>query len=229
MDDRLGVCAVFMPMLPGYEGIRAAVRKAIGLAGAGMRRLENLLPDAEWQLWVTRSVESADIVLADVTDNNPFVMYELGVAHAHRTPTLLIVNRRNGTVPATVKGSFFLSYSDDHLREFVPRLANAIRRSLRLSWHSELKMTAAELYAKTLHLLSSRPARFTTDFEPITVDEFSTFIEVGRRRGEIPALDRDMRNAADILLARLVNGSDSCKVMDLIERYANECMKGECE
>ena len=229
MDDRLGVCAVFMPMLPGYEEIRAAVQRAIELAGAVMRRLEDLLPDAEWQLWVTRSVETADIVLADVTDNNPFVMYELGVAHAHRTPTLLIINRRNGTVPATVKGSFFLSYSDDHLQEFVSRLACAIRRNLRLSWHSDLKMPAAELYSKTLRLLASRPAHFTMDLEPVTVDEFSTFIEVGLRRGEIPVLDRDMRNAADILLARLVNGSDSCKVMDLIELYARQYLKGDCE
>jgi hypothetical protein len=225
MKDRRMVCAVFMPMLPGYEAIRAAVLEAIELAGATVRRLENLLPDAEWQLWVTKSVEAADIVLADVTDNNAFVMYELGVAHAHRTPTLLIINRRNGVVPATVKGSFFLPYSDDQLTEFVVRLADAIRHSLRLSWNSDLKIPVIELYAKTLDLLASRVPFITANLEPVSAAEFSTFIEVARRRGEIPVLDGNVRDAAGILLARLINGSDNCQVMDLIEQFARECMK----
>jgi hypothetical protein len=155
-------------------------------------------------------------------------MYELGVAHAHRTPTLLIVNRRNGVVPATVKGSFFLSYSDDQLLEFVSRLADAIRHSLRLSWNSDLKIPVIELYAKTLDLLALRSSFISADLEPVTVDAFSTFIEVARRRGEIPMLDRNMRDVAGILLARLVNGSDNCQVMDLIEQYARECTKENC-
>jgi hypothetical protein len=98
-----------MPMLLGYEGVRAAVRQAVELSGAVMRRLEDLLPDPEWQLWVTRAIEAADVVIAGVTDNNAFVMYELGVAHARRARTVLIVNRRNGSIPATVKGSYFVS------------------------------------------------------------------------------------------------------------------------
>lgn len=226
MKDRRAVCTVFMPMLPGYEEIRVAVLEAIELAGATMRRLEDLLPDAEWQVWVTQSVETADIVLADVTDNNAFVMYELGVAHAHRTPTLLIVNRRNGVVPATVKGSYFLSYSDDQLPEFVPRLADAIRHNLRLSWKSDLKIPLIELYAKTLALLASRFSFIFADLEPVAEDVFSTFIEVARRRGEIPMLDGNLQDAVGILHARLVNGSDNCQVMDLIEQYARECTKG---
>lgn len=222
MEDRRVVCAVFMPMLPGYEAIRATVLEAIELTGATMCRLEELLPDAEWQLWVTQSVETADIVLADVTDNNAYVMYELGVTHALRTPTLLIVNRRNGVVPATVKGSFFLSYSDDRLSEFVPRLADAIRHHLRLSWKSDLKIPVIELYAKTLDLLSMRSPFISANLEPVSADIFSTFIEVAQRRGEIPMLDGNMRDAAGILLARLINGSDNCQVMDLIEQYTRE-------
>lgn len=228
MGDRHLVCAVFMPMLPGYEAIRAVVLEAIDLAGATMWRLEDLMPDAEWQLWVTQSVETADIVLADVTDNNAFVMYELGVAHSHRTPTLLIVNRRNGVVPATVKGSFFLSYSDDQLPEFISRLANAIRHNLRLSWNSDTKIPIIELYAKTLDLLASRSSFISADLEPVTADIFSIFIEVARRRGEIPMLDGNLRDVAGILLARMVNGSDNCQVMDLIEQFARECTKENC-
>ena len=174
-----------------------------------------------------QAIKTAALVLADVTDNNAFVMYELGVAHAHRCPTQLIVNRRNGAVPATVKGSFFLSYDDDYLPEFVPRLTNAIRRSLRLSWRSEPKIPAAALYTKAAGVLASLSEHTFAELEPVTLDKFTTFIEVARRRGEIPAVDGDARDAAEILLARIVNGSDSCHVMDLIDHYERWRAKGE--
>ena len=210
-------------MLLGYEGVRAAVRQAVELSGAVMRRLEDLLPDPEWQLWVTRTIETADLVVADVTDNNAFVMYELGVAHARRARTLLIVNRRNGSIPATVKGSYFVSYDDDALAEFVPRLAGAIRHSLRISWNPEPVVPAREIYGRGLALLVDLRQQTGAELEPVTVDEFATYIDVARRRGEIPALNGDPGDAAGVLLARLVFGSDSCQVMDLIERYVNIC------
>jgi hypothetical protein len=229
VGDQRAVCVVFMPMLQGYEGIRAAVREAIESAGATMRRLEELLPDAKWQLWVDESIEAADLVLADVTDNNAFVMYELGVTHAHRTPSLLIVNRRNRAVPATVKGSFFLPYDESHLLEFMPRLTGAIRRSLSLPWRTKLDTPTAEIYAKALNLLASIPVHTVRELKCVTRDEFWSYIEVGQRRGEIPAVDGDLRDAAEVLLARLVKGSDCCQVMDLIERCARANRAGDGE
>ena len=224
--DRTPVCAVFMPMLFGYDAIRAAVKDATETAGVVMRRLEDLLPDHEWQLWVARSAESADLVLADVTDNNPFVMYELGVAHAHRSPSLVIVNNRNHAVPATVKGSFFLSYDDDHLSEFVPRLAKAIQRSLRLQWRPAQQIPAAEIYAKRMHLFKLLPREAYADWEVVSEEEFLTLIEVAWCRGEIPFLKGDVREYAEILLARLVKSSDCCDLMDMIERQCEKARQG---
>jgi hypothetical protein len=223
LGDRVALCVVFMPMLLGYEGIRAAVRQAVELSGAAMRRLEDLLPDPEWQLWVTREIETADLVVADVTDNNAFVMYELGVAHAHRTPTLLIMNRRNGSIPATVKGSYFISYDDDALAEFVPRLAGAIRHTQRFCWNPEPVVPACEIYTRGLTLLEDVWQQTGTELQAVSVSEFATFIDVARQRGEIPALDGDWGYVSGVLLARLVLGSDSCQVMDVIERYVNIC------
>jgi hypothetical protein len=212
-----------MPMLLGYEGIRGAVRLAVEQAGFTMHRLEELLPDADWQLWVARAAQTADLVVADVTDNNPFVMYELATAHAHRTPTLLIVNRRNQAVPATVKGSFFLSYDDDELGAFGPRLTRAILRVSSLRWRGEPAMPVDGMYAAArgwLHCLKERTAE---PLESVSSEEFATFIDVALRRGELPALDGDAREAAEILLARAVSGSDNCDVMDVIEAHAPTC------
>jgi hypothetical protein len=206
-----------MPMLLGYEGIREAVRIGVEQAGLTMHRLEDLLPDAEWQLWVARAAQSADLVIADVTDNNPFVMYELATAHAHRTPTLLIVNRRNQAVPATVKGSFFISYDDDDLGTFVPRLKGAICRILSLRWGADATLPVDAMYAAASGWL--RRLRTVAPLEPVSTGEFATFMEVASCRGEVPALNGDAFEAAEILLARAVSGSDDCEVMNLIETH----------
>jgi hypothetical protein len=88
-------CLVFMPMLEGYERIRAVVASAVKGSGALMSRLETALPDSEWQYWLLDAVERADLLLVDVTDHNPFVMYELGLAHHRMLPAIFIVNQAN--------------------------------------------------------------------------------------------------------------------------------------
>jgi hypothetical protein len=75
-------CTVFMPMLAGYEDIRACVATSAAEARLTMNRLEVELPDPDWLNWVALSISSCDFVVVDLSDHNPFVMYELGLTHA---------------------------------------------------------------------------------------------------------------------------------------------------
>ena len=111
-----------MPMLAGYERVRDAVARAVAGAGVSLRRLEQALPDAEWQCWLVHSIRTASFVVADVTDHNPFVMYELGLAHGRELPTLLIVDSKHERIPATVLGSPFLTYNNCDLDRFEEEL-----------------------------------------------------------------------------------------------------------
>lgn len=42
---------------------------------------------------IQKRIANADLVIADITDSNPNVMYELGFAHAHRKPVLLVLEK----------------------------------------------------------------------------------------------------------------------------------------
>jgi hypothetical protein len=44
----------------------------------------------------------SDIVVADLTGNNPNVYYEMGISHALGKPTVLTVFSRDGSVPAEI-------------------------------------------------------------------------------------------------------------------------------
>jgi len=53
-------------------------------------RIDDSPPGAERTNAVMEAIGGADIVIADVTDTNPNVMYELGHAHCLRKPTIIL-------------------------------------------------------------------------------------------------------------------------------------------
>ena len=70
----------------------------------------------EWMPRISDAIESADLVIADVSDRNPNVLYELGFAHALRKPTLLLVNSRSHQhLPSDLAHTFFISYDPEDL------------------------------------------------------------------------------------------------------------------
>jgi hypothetical protein len=113
-----------MPMLPGYEDIRACVATSAAEAGLTMNRLEVELPDPDWLNWVALSISSCDFVVVDLSDHNPFVMYELGLTHAAKKPTIYILNETNTQATATISGSYFLPYNIKRLDVFAQHLAS---------------------------------------------------------------------------------------------------------
>jgi hypothetical protein len=196
-------CVVFMPMLPGFEAARAAVARGVHDSGAIMLRLEEYMVDAEWQRWLVHTVRRASVVLADVTDHNPFVMYELGLAHARQLPTLLIVDTRNERVSATVLGTPFLPYDVDHLPGFESRLATALARLT-------TGVTFTPSYAHARALTDDFSAATGLAVPTVSRDEFATRIEVAIDRGDLPL---DGPGEALYLLARVVENADDVGVM----------------
>jgi hypothetical protein len=106
-------CLVFMPMLAGFEGARARVARAVALAGFEMLRLEAEVEDSAWHTWLLDALEQAHVVLADLTEHNAYVMYELGCAHLRRLPVSYVVDARDGRITSSVRGCAFVPYGDD--------------------------------------------------------------------------------------------------------------------
>lgn len=61
---------------------------------------------------ITRSIEEASIVIADITKDNPNVFYEVGYAHAIRKPTILLSERQRSALPFDVSGFRTLFYDN---------------------------------------------------------------------------------------------------------------------
>jgi Nucleoside 2-deoxyribosyltransferase len=61
---------------------------------------------------IPRTIESADAVIADLTNADPNVMYELGFAHALKKPVLPIVQRDSSRIPSDLQGYLFYAYDN---------------------------------------------------------------------------------------------------------------------
>jgi nucleoside 2-deoxyribosyltransferase len=82
-----------------------------------------------WLDNLLRSIESASLVIADLSEDSPNVWYELGFAHALRKPTILLVNRdAKFKIPTDLEGQLFLPYRADDALALEEALTGALQR-----------------------------------------------------------------------------------------------------
>jgi len=90
--------------------LRERVRKLLTAHGFDAHE-QQVLDAGFWLDNLLRSIESASLVVADLSGDSPNVWYELGFAHALRKPTILLVNRDAATrIPTDLEGQMFLPY-----------------------------------------------------------------------------------------------------------------------
>jgi len=81
-------CLVLLPFQDDY--LWSVIKSAAEISGFHPIRLDEDLFVGDVRTTVMRQLHAADAVIADITSQNPNVMYELGLAHAGgRSPLLL--------------------------------------------------------------------------------------------------------------------------------------------
>lgn len=61
---------------------------------------------------ITKSIEEASVIIADITPDNPNVYYEVGYAHAISKPTVLLCEKQREKLPFDVSGFRTLFYDN---------------------------------------------------------------------------------------------------------------------
>lgn len=134
-------CFVIMPLKPEfdatYDTIQAAIREVgkdnpedrlecqrgdkLGIAAGGMILTA-----------VAKAIIDADLVIADVSGNNPNVFYELGIAHCHIRKTILTYQGESSHVPFDIGPYRNIQYQPDRngLELLFFRLKNEIKEAI---------------------------------------------------------------------------------------------------
>jgi nucleoside 2-deoxyribosyltransferase len=109
---------------PDGERVQDAVRRAIEEAGfRAVRPDREISPGAELATNILDSIRQSDLVIADVSRQNPNVLYEVGFAHALRKPTILLFNIKSDyDLPSDLAGLQYIPYDLRNLRGLAERV-----------------------------------------------------------------------------------------------------------
>jgi hypothetical protein len=121
---------VLMPFREEFEGTYKVIRQAASRAGFNVRRADEMTSPGRIMDQILVAIQTAGLVLADITGSNPNVLYEVGIAHTLRKETVLI-SQSSHDIPFDIAMVRTLIYE------------NSLTGATRLS--HELKMLFAEL------------------------------------------------------------------------------------
>jgi nucleoside 2-deoxyribosyltransferase len=77
-----------------------------------------------------QAIREADLVIADVSNQNPNVMYELGFAHALRKLTIPLISTKSTAYPADLAGFDWVFYDPEDFRHGMAELRGLIKSML---------------------------------------------------------------------------------------------------
>ena len=105
------------------------VRPAVEQAGLECRRADEFGPGALIQKAILQAVIASDVMIADVSNQNPNVMYELGIRHALRRGATILMSSE-GLLPFNISYSFALRYQVQGDGTIPPTQETQIRQML---------------------------------------------------------------------------------------------------
>ncbi len=131
-------CLVLAPYGGSWSSVHQALEDRLQLDGVSLRWVNAGVDlDKPIALAVHQYLLQADVIVADITDGNPNVMYELGFAQALGKPILPVVERQVQSVPPVVRGRLFLVYDRENPEDAVTFLTDWVVRHLTRTLQSE--------------------------------------------------------------------------------------------
>jgi len=122
------LCFVLMPFSDALQEVYArAIKPACEKAGFTSLRVDELKGAFNINRRIIESIFVSDAIIADLTDWNPNVFYEMGVAHAIDNKTIMII-QSTSQLPFDVSGYNCIMY--DHTETGLTELTNKIVEAL---------------------------------------------------------------------------------------------------
>jgi hypothetical protein len=107
-------CFVIMPFDTKYQQIyEHAIKPAVESCDYFCIRSDDPLGPRNIVKNIIENLYHADIIIADITDFNPNVYYELGIAHSFGNKTIIICNEKDNKIPFDLNNYHIIFFKDD--------------------------------------------------------------------------------------------------------------------
>lgn len=106
------------PFSEDFMRVRELLDKALQEIGLEPVLLETAMTlGAKVSEVIQRAIQEADLIIVDLTQSNPNVMFEAGFAQASGKQVLFIVQEEADHIPFDIRGNLFIVYNPSNLKE----------------------------------------------------------------------------------------------------------------
>jgi hypothetical protein len=117
---------VIAPFDSRADGVVDAARRALTNIGVDVFSFDDLSGGSAWGTAILDAITVSDFVVVDITEQNPNVFYELGIAHAMRKPTILMAMSESGRrIPSDLAGFDYIVYDPGDMKSLTRHLQRA--------------------------------------------------------------------------------------------------------
>jgi nucleoside 2-deoxyribosyltransferase len=122
------LCFIIMPFLPRLHYFYLYLKNHVErIHNIDCERADDQVGTAPFLEKINDYIKRSDVIIADCSERNANVFYELGIAHAHEKKVILITGDKVEEAPADIRHFEFIHYEPgDHVK-FFERLDNALR------------------------------------------------------------------------------------------------------
>ena len=121
---------VIQPFGKEFEAVYNLIASAAAQVNVSVFRADSISIGESIVEGISQAIESSSLIIADVTNANPNVMYEVGLAQAKKKPLILIAGSSR-EIPFDLSGIRVLIYDLLSPKEFIDSLAKTIQIALK--------------------------------------------------------------------------------------------------
>jgi hypothetical protein len=211
MNGEKHTCFFVMPFRPElnfvYLYLRAHLEKRHSLTV--LRGDNNVLTIALLEK-IRSQILAADVIVADITGQNPNVFYELGYAHAFKKPVILLTQDPPEKVPVDVRQFEVISYDLADERNLIAKLDNAV--------HHLFVHEYEGLYQDASELLRSFNISTESSYEAASNEEFQARVVKSVELSVLPEKSNS-REFKEFLLPKILKEATDIRLMQKVMKW----------
>ena len=209
MKETKPICFVLMPFAPEFHYFYLYLRQYLEQHhNLRCERADDQVLTIPILEKINNFIQGADVIIADCSSRNPNVMYELGIAHAHRKKVILITKDPVDEAPSDIRHYEFIHYELDRHTEFSKKLGNAL--------HNVFSKRYEELYRYAKEIFKEFEQTTRAQVEMASKEEFLTLvIKNERSQGGLPSMD-DALALKGFVLPKIIANSTDITIMSKI-------------
>jgi len=207
------VCFVVMPFRPELNFLFLFLQRYLGEQhGLRVRRGDTSILTLSLMEKIEAEIQSADLIIGDITYSSPNVFYELGIARAFGKPIIFMTQDRPEEAPVDLRQFEFISYDLANDQDLLAKLDNAIRNALGEGY--------TELFEEAVTLLKKFNSDLGSSYLPVSFEEFQARVIRGENLEGIP----DPRDPTyqEFLLPKIIADSTDIAVIRKLNRWLSE-------